>query len=45
MVIGIVVALAEPARQDAFAGIGFAVPIGAALGSPGGSGSGKGPQI
>lgn len=47
MVIGIVVALANPGGRDAFAGIGFAVPIGAALGSGSGSktGSGKGPQI
>jgi putative serine protease PepD len=44
MVIGIVVALADPDGQDAFAGIGFAVPIGAALGSTG-SAQGKGPQI
>jgi putative serine protease PepD len=44
MVIGIVVALADPDGQDAFAGIGFAVPIGAALGNAGG-GQGKGPQI
>ena len=44
MVIGIVVALADPDGQDAFAGIGFAVPIGAALGNVGG-GQGKGPQI
>jgi putative serine protease PepD len=44
LVIGIVVALAEPAGQDAFAGIGFAVPIGAALGGSG-SGQGKAPQI
>jgi len=43
MVIGIVVALADPDGQDAFAGIGFAVPIGAALGGEGGPG--KGPQI
>jgi len=42
-VIGIVVSLAAPDGQDAFAGIGFAVPIGAALG--GTSGPGKGPQI
>ena len=45
MVIGIVVALADPDGQDAFAGIGFAVPIGAALGGSGGSGSPTGPQI
>jgi putative serine protease PepD len=44
LVIGIVVALAEPAGQDAFAGIGFAVPIGTALGGSG-SGPGKEPQI
>jgi hypothetical protein len=37
------VALADPDGQDAFAGIGFAVPIGAALGGQGGQGSG--PQI
>jgi putative serine protease PepD len=46
MVVGIVVAIADPDGQDAFAGIGFAVPIGAALGGGGGSGGpGKGPQI
>jgi putative serine protease PepD len=43
-VIGIVVALADPDGQDAFAGIGFAVPIGAALGG-GNGGPGSGPQI
>jgi len=42
LVIGIVVSLAAPDGQDAFAGIGFAVPIGSALG---GRGPGKGPQI
>jgi S1-C subfamily serine protease len=45
LVVGIVVALAEPDGQDAFAGIGFAVPIGAALGGASGSGPGKEPQI
>jgi S1-C subfamily serine protease len=45
MVIGIVVALAEPAGQDAFAGIGFAVPIGAAIGGTAGNQPGKGPEI
>jgi S1-C subfamily serine protease len=46
LVIGIVVALADPDGQDAFAGIGFAVPIGTALGGgPDSGGSGKGPQI
>jgi S1-C subfamily serine protease len=44
MVIGIVVSIASPDGKDAFAGIGFAVPIGAALGG-GGPGSGNGPQI
>ena len=44
-VIGIVVSLAAPDGQDAFAGIGFAVPIGAALGGGGGMGPGRGPQI
>jgi putative serine protease PepD len=43
-VIGIVVAIAEPAGQEAFAGIGFAVPIGAALGG-GTGGNGGGPEI
>jgi putative serine protease PepD len=45
LVIGIVVSIAAPAGEDAFAGIGFAVPIGAALGGGGGLGPGKGPQI
>jgi putative serine protease PepD len=46
LVVGIVVAIAEPGGQDSFAGIGFAVPIGAALGGgAGGGGPGKGPQI
>jgi len=45
LVIGIVVSIAAPDGEDAFAGIGFAVPIGAALGGGGGTGSGKGPQI
>ena len=45
LVIGIVVSLAAPDGEDAFAGIGFAVPIGAALGGSGGQGPGKGPQI
>ena len=45
MVVGIVVALADPDGQDSFAGIGFAVPIGAALGGGGKGSPGKGPQI
>jgi putative serine protease PepD len=44
MVIGIVVALADPDGQDAFAGIGFAVPIGAAVGGSASTGP-QGPQI
>jgi S1-C subfamily serine protease len=44
LVIGIVVSIANPAHEDAFAGIGFAVPIGAALGGSG-TGPGQGPQI
>jgi len=45
LVIGIVVSIAAPDGQDAFAGIGFAVPIGAALGGGTGKTPGKGPQI
>jgi len=45
MVIGIVVALAAPDGRDAFSGIGFAVPIGDALGGTAGSQPGTGPQI
>jgi S1-C subfamily serine protease len=45
LVVGIVVSIATPDGQDAFAGIGFAEPIGAALGGASGSGPGKGPQI
>jgi len=44
VVVGIVVSIANPDNQDAFAGIGFAVPIGAALSGGKGPG-GKGPQI
>src|SRR5215831_19635579 len=44
LVIGIVVSIADPGHDDAFAGIGFAVPIGSAIG--GGRGTlGNGPQI
>jgi putative serine protease PepD len=47
LVIGIVVSLAAPDGEDAFAGIGFAVPIGTALAGGGGGGNGPapGPQI
>lgn len=43
-VIGIVVSIADPGHDDAWAGIGFAVPIATALGG-GGSGLLEGPQI
>ena len=42
-VIGIVLSIADPGRDDAFAGIAFAVPIGTALGGGPGRGPG-GPQ-
>ena len=45
LVIGIVVSIANPAHQDAFAGIGFAVPIGTALSGGSSAGPGNGPQI
>jgi putative serine protease PepD len=41
-VVGIVLSIADPGRDDAFAGIAFAVPIGTALG--GGPGGAAGPQ-
>ncbi|MEJ3749207.1 trypsin-like peptidase domain-containing protein [Actinomycetes bacterium KLBMP 9797] len=41
--VGIVVALANPTEADTFVGVGFAVPIGAAVGA--GSGDGAAPQI
>lgn len=40
-VIGVVVAIADPGKDEAFAGIAFAVPIGSALGG----GEGEGPQL
>lgn len=46
LVVGVVVSIADPGGDDAFAGIGFAVPIGAALGGSGdGPGDGGGPRI
>jgi S1-C subfamily serine protease len=42
-VVGIVVALANPTNAGTFIGIGFAVPIGAALGA--GSGDGQAPPL
>ncbi|WP_229076611.1 S1C family serine protease [Actinoplanes sp. DH11] len=43
-VVGIVVALANPTGAGTFIGIGFAVPIGAALGG-GGDGNGQAPPL
>ncbi|WP_343983331.1 S1C family serine protease [Streptosporangium amethystogenes] len=46
LVIGIVVSIADPGGDEAFAGIAFAVPIGAALGGGEGDGPpGGGPEI
>jgi S1-C subfamily serine protease len=42
-VIGIVVSLANPTSAGTFIGIGFAVPIGAALGA--GTGDGRAPPL
>jgi putative serine protease PepD len=42
-VVGIVLSIADPGRDDAFAGIAFAMPIGTALGGGPGSGPGGGP--
>ncbi len=44
-VIGVVLSIANPGKEDAFAGIGFAVPIGTALGGTSGKGPGGGPQL
>ena len=45
LVVGVVVSIADPGQDDAFAGIGFAVPIGAALAGGAGQGPGRGPQL
>ncbi|MFC4592030.1 S1C family serine protease [Sphaerisporangium corydalis] len=45
LVIGIVLAIADPGRDEAFAGIAFAVPIGVALGDEDDGPPGDGPQI
>jgi putative serine protease PepD len=45
LVVGVVVSIADPGNDDAFAGIGFAVPIGTALGGGSGPGQGGGPQL
>ncbi|HZB18994.1 MAG TPA: trypsin-like peptidase domain-containing protein [Blastococcus sp.] len=42
-VVGIMISIADPGADEAFAGIAFAVPIGTALGG-GGPGAGGGPQ-
>ena len=43
LVVGVVVSIADPGEDEAFAGIGFAVPIGTALGGDSGPGPGRGP--
>ncbi|WP_375423860.1 S1C family serine protease [uncultured Friedmanniella sp.] len=45
LVVGVVVSIADPGKDDAFAGIGFAVPIGSALGAGTGAGPGEGGQL
>jgi putative serine protease PepD len=45
IVVGVVVSIADPGKDDAFAGIGFAVPIGTALGGGTGPGLLRGPQL
>lgn len=47
LVVGVVVAIADPGNDEAFAGIGFAVPISTALSGGDGddNGPGSGPQI
>ena len=45
IVVGVVVSIAAPGDDEAFAGIGFAVPIGTALGGDSGPGQGRGPRL
>jgi putative serine protease PepD len=45
IVVGVVVSIAAPGDDEAFAGIGFAVPIGTALGGDLGPGQGRGPRL
>jgi putative serine protease PepD len=45
LVVGVVVSIADPGKDEAFAGIGFAVPIGTALGGDLGPGQGRGPRL
>ena len=45
IVVGVVVSIADPGEDEAFAGIGFAVPIGTALGGDSGPGQVRGPRL
>jgi len=45
LVVGVVVSIADPGDDEAFAGIGFAVPIGTALAGDSGAGPGRGPRL
>ena len=45
IVVGVVVSIAAPGDDEAFAGIGFAVPIGTALGGDLGPGQLRGPRL
>jgi putative serine protease PepD len=45
LVVGVIVSIADPGGDEAFAGIGFAVPIGTALGGDSGPGPGGGPRL
>ena len=46
VLVGIVLSIADPGKDDAFAGIGFAVPISVALSGGDGEGpSGGGPRL
>jgi putative serine protease PepD len=45
LVVGVVVSIADPGDDEAFAGIGFAVPIGTALGGDSGPGQVRGPRL
>jgi putative serine protease PepD len=45
LVVGVVVSIADPGDDEAFAGIGFAVPIGTALGGDSGPGPVRGPRL
>jgi putative serine protease PepD len=45
LVVGVVVSIADPGEDEAFAGIGFAVPIGTALAGDLGPGQARGPRL